>query len=490
MLRAGPPKKKEVIMPLAFRKIFPVISLWVLFLLGTLGTAEAETSTLQDQQSVALTIYNSNVGVVKETRLVNLPQGVQTLKFTDVPGRIDPATVNLKSLVEAASLKVLEQNFEYDLVSQQKLLEKFIGRKVDLVWLNPESKKEETVEATLLSTQGGNIFQIGDRVSLGHPGRIVLSKIPEGLSLQPSLFWLLENRLGRPQRLEVTYLTSGINWKADYLAILNPADTHLELTGSVTIENRSGAGYRNAVLRLVAGEIQRVREEKMPDRAAPRMAAAVQEAAPQFKEESFFEYHLYTLDRGTTLRDHQTKQLLLFNAPQVPVSKFYLLQGQPHYYGSRYDLRGQKPRVGVFLEMVNRQESRLGMPLPKGTVRVYKADQDGTLQFTGEDRIEHTPRNEKFKVKIGEAFDVAAERVQTDFKQLEPRVHEAAFEVTLRNRKSENIRVLIEEPIPGSWEMISHTHSYEKIQANLIRFIAPVAKGQEVKVRYKVRIRY
>jgi hypothetical protein len=477
-------------MSFTFRKIIPMISFWVLFLPWIVGTAESETSTLKEQQSVALTIYNSNVGVVKETRLVNLPQGIQTLRFTDVPGRIDPATVNLKSLVEAASVRILEQNFEYDLVSQQKLLEKFVGQKVDLVWLNPDTKKEETVEATLLSIQGGNIFQIGDRISLGHPGRIVLSKIPEGLSLRPALFWLLENKLAGAQRLEVTYLTSGINWKADYLAILNPADTQLDLTGSVTIENRSGAGYRNAVLRLVAGDIQRVREEKVPDRAAPRMAAAAMEAAPQFKEESFFEYHLYTLDRGTTLRDNQTKQLLLFNAPQVPVSKLYLLQGQPHYYGSRYDLRGQKPRVGVFLEMVNRQENRLGMPLPKGTVRVYKADQDGTLQFAGEDRIDHTPRNEKFKVKIGEVFDVAAERVQTDFKQLETKLHETAFEVTLRNQKNEDIRVLVEEPIPGSWEMISNTHPYEKIQANLIRFIVPVGKGQEVKVRYKVRVRY
>ena len=475
---------------LAVRRIIPMISLGVFFLLCFGGTAEAETSTVKDQQSVALTIYNSNIGVVKETRLVNLPQGIQTLRYTDVPGRIDPATVNLRSLVEAASLRVLEQNFEYDLVSKQKLLEKFVGRKVDLVWLNPDSKKEETVEATLLSTQGGNIFQIGDRISLGHPGRIVLSKIPEGLSLQPALFWLLENKMAGAQRLEVTYLTSGINWKADYLAILNPADTQLDLTGSVTIENRSGAGYRNAVLKLVAGDVQRVREEKTPDRAAPRMAAAAMEAAPQFKEESFFEYHLYTLDRGTTLRDNQTKQLLLFHSPQVPVNKLYLLQGQPHYYWSRYDFRGQKPRVGVFLEMVNRRENRLGMPLPKGTVRVYKTDQDGTLQFAGEDRIDHIAGNEKFKVKIGEVFDVAAERVQTEFKQLETRLHESTLEVTLRNQKSEDIQVLVEEPIPGSWEMVSNTHSYEKIQANLIRFIVPVAKGQEVKVRYKVRIRY
>lgn len=467
------------------------VPLWLLVILATGGMAATHTSMIKDQQSVTLTIYNSNIGLVKETRLVYIQQGIHYLKFMDVPGKIEPASVTLKSLVDGTSLNILEQNYEYDLVSQQRLLEKFVGQKVDLVWLNPESKKEETVEATLLSTQGGNIFRIGEKISLGHPGRIVLSKIPEGLSLQPAFLWLMENRLAQPQRLEVTYLTGGLNWKADYLAVLNPFDSQVGLTGWVTLENRSGAAYRNALLRLVAGDVQRVREERMPYSSVPRAAVAAKEAAPpQFREESFFEYHLYTLERGTTLRDNETKQMLLFNAPQVPVNKLYILKGQPHYYWSRYDARGQKPKVGVFLELVNRQENRLGNPLPRGIVRVYREDKDGTLQFAGEDRIDHTARNEKMKIKVGEVFDIAAEKVQTDFKQLETRLHEITMEVTLRNQKNEDVRILVEEPLPGDWEMISNSHSYEKIQANLIRFIVPVAKGQEVKVRYKVRVRY
>ncbi len=472
------------------KKMNTLIPLGFLFVLASWAMAAAQPSTLKDQQSVSITVYNSNVGLVKEIRLVNLQQGVQTLKFMDVPGKVEPASVSLKSLIDATSIKILEQSYEYDLANQQKLLEKFVGRKIDLVWLNPESKKEETTEATLLSTQGGNIFQIGEKISLGHPGRIVFSKIPEGISLQPTLFWLLENRLARPQRMEVTYLTSGINWKADYLALFNPSDSQIDLTAWVTLENRSGATYRNAQLKLVAGDIQRVRDERMMDRAAPRMAVAAKEAAPSFREEAFSEYHLYSLDRGTTLRDNETKQMLLFSAPQVPVNKFYLLPGQPQFYWSRYDARGQKQKVGVFLEFTNRPENRLGMPLPRGTVRVYQEDKDGTLQFAGEDRIDHTARNEKVKVKIGEAFDVAAERVQTDFKQPEARVNEVTFEVSLRNQKNEDIKVFVEETIPGDWEIISNTHSYEKLQANLIRFIVPVAKEQEAKVRYKVRIRY
>lgn len=472
------------------RKISLFIFLYIPFLLFQTGMAAAQMSTLKDQQSVAITIYNSNIGLVKETRLVYLQQGVQALKFMEVAGKIEPTTVTLKSLLDDMSLRILEQNYEYDLTNQQKLLEKFVGQKVELAWLNPESKKEEIVEATLLSTQGGNTFQIGDKISLGHPGRILLSKIPETVSLQPTLLWLLENKLAIPQRLEVTYLTSGINWRADYLAILNPSDTQIELAGWVTIENRSGATYRNAQLRLVAGEIQRVREDRISELAVPRTAMAAKEAAPQFKEEPFFEYHLYALDRGTTLRDNETKQMVLFDAHQVPVSKLFILPGQPQFYWSRYEARGQKPKVGVYLELVNRPENHLGMPLPKGTVRVYKEDKDGTLQLAGEDRIDHMARNEKFKVKIGEAFDTVTERIQTEYKQLDSRVYEVAFEVSLRNQSSEDMKVLVEEPIPGDWEMISNTHPYEKLQANLIRFHVAVGKNQEVKVRYKVRFRY
>jgi len=463
------------------------LPLWVSFLMVPQGTAAPIISTLQDQQSVAITVYNNNIALVKDTRLIPLRTGVQELKFMDVAGKINPATVRIKSLAEGMILNILEQNYEYDLISPQKLLEKFVGQKVELVWMNPESKKETVVEATLLSTQGGNIFQIGDKITIGHPGRIVLPKIPENLSRQPSLVWLLENKFPKPQRMEVTYLTSGINWKADYLAVLNPSDTLADFTGWVTIENRSGVVYRNALLKLVAGEVHQVKEERRIDRPIP---LAAKEAAPQFKEEPLFEYHLYTLDRGTTLQDNETKQLVLFHASQVPVSKLFIFQGQPSIYWARMEAKGQRQRVGVFLELVNRTENRLGIPLPKGIVRVYQEDREGTLQFVGEDRIDHTAKNEKMKVKIGEAFDLTAERIQTDYKHLDSKLYEVTFEVTLRNQKNEDIKVFVEEPIPGDWEMISNTHAYEKIQGNLVRFHVPVAKGQEAKVRYKVRFRY
>lgn len=470
-------------------KNFVIFITIISFLLSVqIGYAAPFTSTLKDQQDVALTIYNSNIGLVKDTRLIDLKTGIHELKFMDVAGKIDPTTVHIKSLLNGASLNVLEQNYEYDLLSPQKLLEKYVGQNIQLSTINPETKKEEIVEATLLSTQGGNIFQIGDKIHIGHHGRILLSKIPENLIPQPTLVWMLENRLPRTQKVEASYLTSGINWKADYVAVLNKLDSLADLTGWVTIDNRSGATYQNALLKLVAGDIHRVKGEMRMDYARPM--AAAKEASPQFKEESFFEYHLYTLDRRTTVKDNQTKQMALLDASRVPIKKLFVFSGQPHYYYSRYDQRTSKQKVGVFLELENREKNNLGIPLPKGMIRVYKEDKDGSLQFVGEDRIDHTPKDEKFKIKIGEAFDVVGERVQTDYKHLGYNLYEVAFEVSLRNHKKEDIKVLVEEPIPGDWEMLSNTHPFEKLSANAIRFEVPVAKDKEVKVKYRIRFKY
>jgi hypothetical protein len=453
-----------------------------------ISSAAPLTSTLKDQQDVAVTIYNSNVGLVKDTRLIEFKPGIHELKFMDVAAKIDPTTVHIKSLINGSSLSVLEQNYEYDLLSPQKLLEKFVGQKVQLATIDPETKKEEIVEATLLSTQGGNIFQIGDKIHIGHYGRILLSKIPENLIPQPTLVWMLENKLSKPQKLEASYLTSGINWKADYVAVLNKLDTLTDLTGWVTIDNRSGATYQNALLKLVAGDIHRVQGEVRMDYARP--VAAAKEASQQFKEESFFEYHLYTLDRRTTVKDNQTKQMTLLDANQVPLKKLFIFAGSPQYYYYQMNQGSQNQKVGVFLELENNKKNNLGIPLPKGTIRVYKEDKDGSLQFIGEDRIDHTPKDEKFKIKIGEAFDVVGERVQTDYKRLGSNLFEVAFEVSLRNHKKEDIKVLVEEPIPGDWEMLSNTHSFEKLSAHLIRFDVPVAKDKEVKVKYRIRFKY
>jgi hypothetical protein len=470
------------------KRLVVLITLISFLLSIQIGFAAPLTSNLKDQQDVAVTIYNSNVGLVKDTRLIDFKPGIHELKFMDVAAKIDPTTVHIKSLINGLSLKVLEQNYEYDLLSPQKLLDKFVGQKVQLATINPETKKEEIVEATLLSTQGGNIFQIGDKIHIGHYGRVLLPKIPENLIPQPTLVWMLENRLSKPQKLEASYLTSGINWKADYVVVLNKLDSMTDLTGWVTIDNRSGATYQNALLKLVAGDVHRVQGEMKMDYARPM--AAAKEASPQFKEESFFEYHLYTLDRRTTIKDNQTKQMTLLDASQVPIKKLLIFSGAPQYYYYQMDQGSQKQKIGVFLELENSKKNNLGIPLPKGTIRAYKEDKDGSLQFVGEDRIDHTPKDEKFKIKIGEAFDIVGERVQTEYKRLGRNFFEVAFEVSLRNHKKEDIKVLVEEPIPGDWEMLSKTHPYEKLSAHLIRFEVPVKKDKEEKVKYRIRFRY
>jgi hypothetical protein len=467
-----------------------LVSIQLGYALNRMGIQDSTaplTSTLKDQQNVSVTIYNSNVGLVKDIRLIDFKPGIYELKFMDVAAKIDPTTVHIQSLTNGSSLNVLEQNYEYDLLSPQKLLEKFVGEKVQLATINPETKQEEILDAILLSTQGGNIFQIGEKIHIGHNGRVLLSKIPENLISQPTLVWMLENKLSKPQKLEASYLTSGINWKADYVTVLNKLDTMTDMTGWVTIDNRSGATYQNTLLKLVAGDIHRVEGEmKMSD---ARPMAAAKEASQQFKEESFFEYHLYTLDRRTTIKDNQTKQMTLLDANQVPVKKFFLFAGYPQFYYFQ-DQRSNKQKVGVFLELENTKKNNLGIPLPKGTIRVYKEDQDGSLQFVGEDRIDHTPKDEKFKIKIGEAFDVLGERVQTDYKRLSPNLFEVAFEVSLRNHKKEDIKVFVEEPIPGDWEMLLNSHPFGKLSAHLIRFEVPVAKDKEEKVKYRIRFRY
>ncbi len=470
------------------KKSLVLITLFSFLFSVQIGYGAPLTSTLKDQQNMSITIYNSNIGLVKDTRLIDFKPGIHELKFMDVAAKIDPTTVHIKSLINGSSLNVLEQNYEYDLLSPDKLLEKFVGQKIQLATINPETKKEEIVEATLLSTRGGNIYQIGDKIHIGQYGRTILSKIPENLIPQPTLIWTLENRLPKSQKLEASYLTSGINWKADYVAVLNKLDTLADLTGWVTIDNRSGATYQNASLKLVAGDIHRVQDEMRMDYARPM--AAAKEVSQQFKEESFFEYHLYTLDRRTTIKDNQTKQMALLDANQVPIRKLFIFSGYPQYYYRRRDQGSNKQKIGVFLELENTQKNNLGTPLPKGAIRVYKEDKDRSLQFIGEDRIDHTPKDEKFKIKIGEAFDVIGERIQTDYKHLGYNLYEVAFEVSLRNHKKEDIKVLVEEPIPGDWEMLSNSHPYEKLQAHTIRFEAPVAKDKEVKVKYRIRFRY
>ncbi len=452
----------------------------------------AASSTLDDQTGVALTIYNVNLGLVKDQRQIRLFSGIGDLRFMDVASQIMPTSVHIKSLVNPNTLQVLEQNYEYDLLNPQKLLDKYVGKEVKLYQKNPYTEREEVVTATLLSNNGQPIFRIGDEITFGHPGRIIFPGVPENLNAKPTLVWMLENSLPSAQKLEATYLTNGINWRSDYVVTLNDRDDKADLSGWVTIDNHSGATYENAKLKLVAGDVNRVKDEFEYKDKMMRFAeaAAAKAPAPQFKEDAFFEYHIYTLDRPATVKDNQTKQISLVAADGIPVKKELLYYGANYYYYSRYGEAISNQKIGVFVEIVNRKENNLGIPLPKGTVRVYKADREGSLQFVGEDSIDHTPKDEKIRIKLGDAFDVVGSRKQTDWKKIAHDTYEAAFEVSLRNHKKEDVVVKVVEPIPGDWTMLSSSHDYRKSEAFTAEFKVAVPKDKEVKLAYRVRMRF
>ncbi|MBI4268913.1 MAG: DUF4139 domain-containing protein [Candidatus Rokubacteria bacterium] len=458
-----------------------LIALLLLLALGAQAADAAPRITRDAQRDVMLTIYNGNLGLVKDVREARFAAGLGEVQFMDVAALIDPTTVHLRSLTDPAGLKILEQNYEYDLLTSQKLLEKYVGRTVRLY------QGDGTFhDATLLSTQGP-VFEIGGQIHLGYTGRLVLPALPENLVAKPTLVWLTQSRSAAPQRVEASYLTGGITWKADYVLVLDATDRKSDLTGWVTIDNKSGATYRNAALKLVAGDVNRAQDERRLGRAMEMAAKA--DASRDFKSEGFFEYHLYTLDGRTTVKDQQTKQLSLMAASDVPVTKRLIYWGAQDYYRNSYGVPISNQKVGVYLELENRKEHRLGLPLPKGKIRVYKADASGSQQFVGEDWIDHTPRDERVKIKMGNAFDVVGERKQTDFRKLAAHLWEVEWEISLRNHKQEAQTVTVIEPVPGDWQVLSATHRYEKIEAQTLRYEIPVPKDGAAKLVYRVRIR-
>ena len=460
-------------------------------LAGLLGAAPVAGAapvkiTAADQRDVMITVYNGNLGLVKDVREVRLDAGLIETHFMDVAAQIDPTSVLLRSLTDPTGLKILEQNYEYDLLSSEKLMEKYVGRKVRLYQSNGTFQ-----EATLLSTRGP-VYDINGQIHMGHFGSVVLPALPENLVSKPTLAWLLRNPRPAPQRVEASYLTAGISWKSDYVMLINAADSRADLTGWVTINNQSGATYRDAALKLVAGDINRAASRDDSRRAMEMAAKAASPAVAdrEFKSEGFFEYHLYTLDGRTTIKESQTKQLTLLSAADFPVDKHFIYYGAASYHRTQYGVPIANQKVGVYLDIRNTKENRLGVPLPKGKVRVYKADASGSQQLIGEDWIDHTPKDERVRIKMGEAFDLVGERVQKDWKKIGSNLYEIEWEITLRNHKKEAVTVEVIEPMPGDWEVLRATHPHEKLQAFTARWKIPVPKEGAATLGYRTRVRF
>ena len=462
-------------------------------------TLDESRSTLNDQQSVAVTIYNSDLALVKDTRKVKLKTGLNALALRDVSAQIRPETALLRSINAPGSLTLLEQNFDFDLLTPHKMLEKYVGKTVSIVKVHPTTGAETVEQAQVLSVNDGVVLKMGNRIEIGQLsnswGRIVFDDVPANLRDRPTLVTQINNKGAADQTVELSYLTGGLGWKADYVAELNDKEDMLDLSGWVTLTNTSGASYKNAKLQLVAGDVNRVQQNMRPTTKMMRGDVMMAEAAAPMAEESLLEYHLYTLDRPTNIMEAQTKQVALLSASSVPVHKDLVLQGADYYYQGQYDEIGTKMKVSVFIEFDNKEASKLGMPLPKGILRVYKKDSTGNAQFVGEDSIDHTPKNETVRLKLGEAFDVTADKKQTDFKVLpNPQkghvAYESAFEFMLKNAKKEKVTVTVQEPISGDWTITSESAPHSKANSHLALWKIDIPAEGKTTLTYRAQVKY
>ena len=467
-------------------------------MLATILAATVVNAAEKQDEGVALTIYNQNFGVVRERRNVEVKEKEGTVRFADVATQIDGTSVSFKSLTDPTAT-VLEQNYEYDLVSADKLLQKYIDKQISVL-----TKDGSRYSGNLLSFDPNQLVlrQYGEKGDIVMVQRgdnvkdIQFSALPEGLITKPTLVWKLATEKIGQQLVEVMYQTAGINWQSDYNAVLNAKDTALDVSGWVTVNNQSGATYKEAKLKLIAGDVRRVQPPQQATYA--RKAMLGEAAAAGFEEKAFFEYHLYTLSRPTTVADNQTKQIELLKAADVPVKKVFLYEGAPQYrfYGglisdASYGSQDFNKKVNVILEVKNSKDNHMGMALPKGKVRLYKRDEaDAALEFIGEDQIDHTPKDETVKLHIGDAFDIVGERKRTDF-----RVDNAAhwmtesFEIRIRNHKDEPVEVLVKETLFrwSNWEITQSSAKWTKVDSNTIHFPVKVDKDGEQVITYTVR---
>ena len=437
---------------------------------------------------VSLTVYNQNFAVIKERRLMELAPGRSWVKFEDVASKIDATSVAFSSLTDPTGTKVLEQNYEFDLVSADKLLDKYIDKPITV-----DTEDGKRYAGTLLSFDAKQlILKTQDGLSMvqrpDNIRNIEFGALPEGLLTRPTLVWKVATAKPGDHLAEVTYQTQGMTWRADYSAIVNAGDTAMDLAGWVTVTNQSGARFRDARLKLMAGDVRRVREEPQMQVLARRMDRAKGAGAGGgFEEKAFFEYHLYALERPTTLNENQIKQVELLTAGAVPVVKRYVFEPEGRYGHRRYG-EPNTYKVNVFVEFTNDKKSKLGMPLPKGKVRVYKRDADtGDVEFIGEDSVDHTPKDEELKLYVGDAFDLVGERVMTDQKQGQ-RWREQTFRLELRNHKEEDAVILCREHLrgPGTWQIKAKSHDYTKVDAHTIEFKVPVKANGKTEVTYTV----
>jgi hypothetical protein len=450
----------------------------ILFVCAGLFAAKA---TVSETNSVAVTIYSGNFGLVKEQRQMDFKKGLNTISFTDVASSIEPPSVSFQCLSSPGSITILEQNYEYDLVDTSSLLKRYLDKTVNVSIKGSGADNGAEITGQLMAARDNNLIlkntsgQI-EIISNDSIENISLAQLGEDLVTKPTLLWLVQAAVAGSQQCRVTYTTGDIGWSADYSAILNADENALDISGWVTIDNKSGATYKDAKIKLIAGDVKRVEKpqiRKMMEDRAYGMAAAPE----SFEEKPFMEYYLYTLGRTSTINNNQTKQLeFITPVLNVPAKKIYL-----------YERQKNDKKVQVKFEFENKKEYGLGIALPKGKVRVFKRDSDNMLEFVGEDLIDHTPKNERISLYTSDAFDIAVEYKLLD-SRVDRRMQWEKRSIELRNRKDSAVTVFVDEKFSPwvNWEIDQSSHSYVKKDAATARFTVELAANTTATVEYSV----
>jgi len=439
----------------------------------------AESSS--EKEGTELTIYNSNLALVKEIRELTLKNGLNLVRYEDIAQLIKPDSVLFVDMTDPNAF-VVEQNYEYDLVGVDKILEKYLDKVITVY-----AKDGNVFTGRLLNSEQPIVLEVeGKIIALSEIARFEFPELPEGLLTKPSLIWKLYTEVDGLHKTQTSYLTEGISWEASYIAKISEDDKKADLSGWVTIKNKSGTSYPNTALKLVAADLHLV--------AQPQTAGyyyVEKEASPTpapFKEEGLFEYHMYTLDRKTDVKNNETKQIVLLEAEKIPLKKQYVFEeNEPYYYAYYGGRSSQVGRAKVMVSFENSQANNLGMPLPKGTVRVYKEDSQGKLQFIGEDSIEHTPKDENVRLFLGYAFDIAVEKKTIEDEKVGETCTRKTYEVSIRNHKNEDITLTVVQKAPYTTnEIVKTSHTYNKKDAYTFEFAVPVKANGEETLTYTI----
>jgi len=452
---------------------------------GAEPVKDVESSQLE-RQALMLTVYADDLALVREQRRIELAAGRTRLALRDVAVHLRPESAMVHA-AGAGGFRVIEQQFDYELLTTQKLLEKNVGREVTVLRPNPSTGEDRRERATLLSVAEGPVLRFADRIESAAAGRIAFDGIPPGLHDRPTLSVLLDATAGGKQTVELTYLTGAMSWKADYVASLAPDGRSLELDGWATLVNRSGAAFDNASLRLVAGSVHRARAPSPARELAATEFAAMRAAPSEPAAEALGDVYLYRFDQPVSIAENQTKLLALLSAHQVPVHREYVLAGAEWMFRDKVRTASQKQRPATIMSFENKG-SELGRPLPAGIVRVYARDSAGALQFIGEDRMEHTAKNETVKLDVGEAFDITAERTQSAFRRVAKNVVESNWRIELHNAKEEAVTVKVLEPMPDDWEIVQESLPHSKESAHRAQWQVQVPAGGAAILEYVVRV--